>query len=59
MKKYIKQFAVGLLICFALQFTGYVIAKHFFANSTVVYFSGFFFGTIWGCINMMLWAGEK
>ena len=60
MKKYIKQFAVGLLICFALQFTGSEIARHFFANSTTaVYFLGFFLGTIWGCVNMMIWAGGK
>jgi hypothetical protein len=60
MKKYIKRFAAGLLICFALQFTGFVIARHFFANFTVVvYFLGYLFGTIWGCVNAMIWVGEK
>jgi hypothetical protein len=60
MKKYIKRFAVGFLICFALQFTGSEIARHFFADSvSAVYFLGFFFGTIWSCVNVVLWADEK
>ena len=60
MKKCIKQFAIGLLICSTLQFTGFVIAKHSFASYIgVVYFTGFFFGTIWGCVCVMRRIGGK